>query len=192
MKIGLLTDSIRDQSTGIGYYAMDVIREMTTLDKKNKYFYIDFLETQFNKEKFKRLHNPFPYFKTYNWHNYIPLISRNLNVDYIINFSSVPHLVPFKQKEIFFVYDISWYLYPEYHPKSRVLFYKSLFRNSLRNSYKIVVDSISTKNDLVNIFSTNSEKISVIYPPFSDTIKDVKKIKYDITYPYILYICTLE
>ena len=192
MKIGLITDSIREQSTGIGYYATDVIREVRNLGKENDYTYLDFLETRFNKEKFIKLNNPFPYFKTYNWHNYIPLITRKLDLDYIFNFSAVPHIIPFRQKEIFFVYDISWYLYPEYHPKSRVLFYKFLFKSSLNNSFKIVVDSVSNKNDLVNIFNTSAKKITVVYPPFTDKLKEIKNIQYEINYPFILFIGTME
>lgn len=192
MKIGLITDSIRDQSTGIGYYAKDVITELMKMDKKNEYFFIDFLQTEFNSQKLIKLKNPFKYFKTYLWHNHIPFKAQKVDIDLILNFSACPHFFPFKQKEIFFVYDISWYLYPEYHPKSRVLFYKYFFKQCLKNSNKIVVDSLSTKNDLINYFNIPKEKMFVIYPPFKDTTKDIKTIPYIIDSPYILFIGTME
>src|SRR5262249_1824513 len=79
-----------------------------------------------------------------------------------------------------------------YHPRSRVLFYKFIFKRCLLNCYKIVVDSVSTKNDLINIFNISEEKIEVIYPSFIDKLKEPKKIQYDINYPYFLFIGTLE
>jgi glycosyltransferase involved in cell wall biosynthesis len=192
MKIGIVTDSIRDKSTGIGFYARDVVRRLLEMDKTDEYVFIDYLTTEFNQNRLLKINNPFSYFKTYLWHNYLPTKIRKTDVDVVLNFSAVPHVVPFKCKELFFVYDISWYLYPEYHPKSRVLFYKTFFRQCLRNSHKIVVDSSSAKDDLVKIFSVPEDKIHIIFPPFTDTINTIDKIKYDISTPYILFIGTLE
>jgi len=192
MKIGIITDSIRDQSTGIGFYAKDVVTSLMEADKKNEYFFIDFMQTTFNKEILIKINNPFKYFKTYLWHNYIPFKTKNIDADVILNLSACPHFFPFPQKEIFFVYDISWYLYPKYHPTSRVLFYKFFFKKCLKNSKTIVVDSISTKNDLIKYFEIPAEKIYVIYPGYKDNTRDVKKIKYAIDFPYILFIGTME
>src|SRR5438046_1859589 len=107
-KIGIITDSIRNQSTGIGFYSKDIIQEILRCDNKNEYFFMDYLKSNFNKDNLVIIKNPFKYFKTYLWHNYIPLMTRRFNMDYIFNFSACPHFIPFRQKEIFFVYDVSW------------------------------------------------------------------------------------
>jgi glycosyltransferase involved in cell wall biosynthesis len=192
MKIALITDCIRDNSTGIGFYTKDVAKELIKNDKKNEYIFVDYQVNNFNKDKLFKINNPFKIFKTYLWHNWIPFKTRNFNVDLIINFTSVPHFLPFKQKEIFFVYDISWYLYPEYHPKSRVLFYKAFFKTCIDNSIKIVADSQSAKEDLIKYFSISKNKISVIYPSIPRIIKEGVQPKVNIDTPYILYIGTLE
>lgn len=192
MKIGIISDSIREKATGIGFYTKDLVTEILRLNNSLDYTFIDYISTTYNDKHLTQINNPFKYFKTYLWHNWLPLRSRQIEVDYIFNFSAVPHLFPFKQKEIFFVYDISWYLYPEYHPKSRVLFYNLFFKHSLKHANKIVVDSVSTKNDLVTKFSIDKQKIFVIYPSYKDTTPTLKITKFNINYPYLLYIGTLE
>src|SRR5438034_9217235 len=121
MKIGVITDSIREQSTGIGFYAREVVLELLKKDKRNEYFYIDYLKTSFNQDHFVYINQPLRYYKNTSWHAFLPYRIRKYDFDIILNFSACPHFLPYKQKEIFFVYDISWYLYPEYHPKSRVI-----------------------------------------------------------------------
>jgi glycosyltransferase involved in cell wall biosynthesis len=192
MKIGIVTDSIRKNSTGIGIYSKDIVNRLIKTDKKNDYFFIDYLETDFNNEDIMEIKNPFKYFKTYSWHSYMPYKTRDLKANYIINFSAVPHFVPFRQREIFFVYDISWYLYPEYHPKTRVLFYKTFFKRTLENSYKIVTDSNSAKEDLIKYFSVAENKISVIYPSVPSIAGTDQKNNVKIKEPFLLFIGTLE
>src|SRR5258706_16462956 len=105
MKIGIITDSIRQQSTGIGFYAKDFINKLLKNEAKNDYIFIDYVKTDFNKNAMLEIKNPFIFFKTYLWHNYLPFKTKNISVDYILNFSGCPHFFPFRQKEIFFVYD---------------------------------------------------------------------------------------
>ncbi len=192
MNIAIVTDSIRKNATGIGFYAQDIASKIVKKNIENNYTFLDYATTSFNKNHLTLINNPFTFFKTYLWHNFLPLKTKSLNVDYICNLSAVPHLIPFRQKEIFFVYDISWYLYPEYHPLSRVLFYKATFQNCLKKSSRIVVDSLSTQNDLVTIFHIPKEKISIVYPTVLHIPKDNKPRTYSFAFPYMLYIGTLE
>lgn len=191
MKLALITDSIRTQSTGIGFYTKDIIDALLKEKGKKEYIFIDYTETSFNKNQLLQIKNPFKFFKTYLWHSYLPFKLKK-DFDYIFNFSACPHPFPYKQKEIFFVYDISWYLFPKYHPASRVLFYKLFFKICLQNSYKIVVDSISTKEDLIKFFDTPPEKISIIYPTLPKNTMMQKKNNMNIDFPYFLFIGTLE
>lgn len=192
MRIGIITDSIREQSTGIGFYTKELITELLTIDKDNEYYFVDYLRTSFNQERLIPINNPFIFFKTYLWNNYLPYSSRNINLDYIFSVSGSPHILPFKTKEIFFVHDISWYLYPKHHPISRVLFYKLTYKKCLESCCKIVAVSENTKLDLIKHFNVPDNKIYVIYPTFKKNIKDVSKIKYELKFPYILFVGTLE
>ena len=67
MKVGIITDSIREQSTGIGYYAKGVILQLIKIDKHNKYFYIDYQKTLFNQDNLVYINQPFKYYKNTSW-----------------------------------------------------------------------------------------------------------------------------
>lgn len=193
MKIGLITDSIREKSTGIGYYSKNLIINLLKTDKVNKYFFIDYIKNDFNHKSLILVKNSFKnFFKTYSWHNILPLKTRKLDLDYILNLSGCPHLFPFRQKEVFFVYDLSWLVMPETHTQSRVLTYKLLFNKTIKNSYKIVVISQSTKKDLVKYYKIPENKILLIYPCLPKQAKIEVKPKNITKSPYILFIGTLE
>ena len=192
-KIGIITDSIREKKTGIGYYSENLTNALLKFDKKNKFYFIDYEKNDFNRQNLIFVKNPFQnFFKTYTWHNILPLITRKLDLDYIFNLSGCPHLFPFKQKEFFFVYDLTWLVMPETHTQSRVLIYKLLFNKTVRNSYKIVVISQSTKRDLVKYYKVPENKILLIYPRLPKQAKIEVKPKIDTKIPYILFIGTLE
>lgn len=189
MKIGLITDNITDKPTGIGNYAKNFIDILYKTDKNNEHYIIDYKDNIYNTNNIK-INNPFKLIKSYSWHNYLPLQMQKYNLDYIFNFSGCPHYLPYKEKEIFFVYDISWYLYPEYHPYKRVLYHKLLFKHTINNSAFIIVDSYSTKNDIVKYFEADKDKISIVYPYYKNNIKEDNTVA--INQPYLLYVGTLE
>jgi glycosyltransferase involved in cell wall biosynthesis len=191
MTIGLITDSIRNDSTGIGYYTKTVIESLIKNKKKNEYVYIDFQETKFNKGELLKVNNPFKFLKTYLWHNYLPYKLRESTLDVVYNFSGTPHLFPYKQNEVFFVYDISWFLYPRFHKFGRVLFYKLLFKRNLQFAKLLVTDSNHAKNELIKNFNIKENKIVVSYPGLN-YIKNIKKPNLVLSFPYLLFVGTIE
>lgn len=192
MKIGIITDSIREQSTGIGYFTKDIVTKLLKIDATNEYFFIDCLKTDFNKERLIFVDYSFKYYKNILWHALLPKKIRNRELDFILNFTGTPHFLGYRQKEIFFVYDISWYLFPQFHPKSRAAMYKWAIKRSLKNCFKIVTISESTKQDLINVFHIPENKIEIIYPSFTKNTDTNKEMKNKPDHPYILFISTLE
>lgn len=191
MKLGIIIDSIRNEMTGIGNYTKNLcigIQKYKNIDIN----YIDYEENNFNKEGLIKVNNPFPFFKTYLWYNYLPSQLNKLNFDYVLNTSGGPHILPYKYKEIFFVYDLTWLTVQEAHPYSRVLIFKVLFSKTIKSCYKIVVISQSTKLDLMKYYHVPENKITVIYPSFSKVDTRAHKPKIQIKKPYILYLGTLE
>lgn len=191
MKLGIITDSVHNNLTGIGNYTESLcisINKYKNIDIK----YIDYEENDFNKEKLIKISNPFPFLKTYLWHNYLPLRLNKTNFDYVLNTSGCPHIFPYKCKEILFVYDLSLFIEPRTHPLSRVILYKLLLGKTIKNCHKIVVISQSTKLDLIRYYHVPENKITIIYPSFSRTNIDQQKPKIQIKKPYILYLGTLE
>lgn len=191
MKLGIITDGVRNEMTGIGNYTKNLCIGIQKY-KNVAINYIDYEENNFNKECLIKVHNPFPFFKTYLWYNYLPLQLNKVNFDYVLNTSGGPHIPPYKYKEIFFVYDLTWLVVREAHPCSRVLIYKVLFGKTIKSCYKIVVISQSTKLDLIKYYHVPENKITVIYPSFAKVNTRAHKPKIRIKKPYILYLGTLE
>lgn len=191
MKIGIVTDSVHSKITGIGNYTKNLCISI----KKNKNInvnYIDYEKNKFNKKNLIKINNPFPFLKTYLWHNYLPVRLNKMNFDYILNISSCPHILPYKYKEIFFVYDLSLFIVPKTHPYTRVLIYKLLFSKTVKNCHKIIVISQNTKLDLMKYCHVPENKITIIYPSFFKVNTRAHKPKIQIKKPYILYLGTLE
>ena len=193
MKIGIITDSIREKSTGIGYYSKNLIINLLKTDKENKYFFIDYIKNDFNRKSLILIKNPFQnFFKTYTWHNTLPFQLRKLDVEFIFNLSGVPHLLNFRQREIFVIYDLSATLFPQFHTWWRVLLNKLLLKRNLKNAYKIVAISENTQRDIVKYFKIPEDKILTIYPSLPPQAKIEIKPKIPLKTPCILYIGTLE
>jgi glycosyltransferase involved in cell wall biosynthesis len=192
MKILLITDSITECMTGIGVYTKNFISKLAKLETDNNYKLLDYRDFNLPNFQTEIIKNNFKFLKTYTWHNILPLKIKNLPYDTIFNFSGCPHLFPYKQSEVFFVYDISWLLFPKQHRLGRVLIFKLLFGRSLRNAKIIVVDSEHTKRDLIEYKKVSENKIFVIYP-FLPTPAEIEK-KPDLlnSEKFILFLGTLE
>ncbi|MEI6690275.1 MAG: glycosyltransferase family 1 protein [bacterium] len=189
-KIGIISDSIRDQSTGIGYYAREVAKQIK-INYPN-ILYIDYQRNSFNKLNLLLIPLFTRYFKTYSWAHLLPFNIRKTEVEYVINLTGIPHYLKYNQKEVFFVYDISWLLFWWTHPLSRVIFNLLFFRKTVTSCYKIAVISQNTKNDLIKYYHVPEDKIRIIYPNLPKPPSAEKKPSSDISNNYILYVGTIE
>lgn len=193
-RIGLVVDSIRDNSVGTGNYAKAIISQFKKYDKKNEYYYIDYERNEFNKSNLVLLDNPFKILKTYLWHLFLPPRLKKYKYDFIIDFVTSPFLFSANQKIILVVYDLTLHLFSKTHPFNRVLFDKLFFKNSLKRVYKIIVPSESTKRDLMKYYSVSEDRIMVIFIPikYTPVNKSLISKKVNFNYPFILNINTIE
>lgn len=98
------------------------------------------------------------------------------------------------------IHDLVYLLQPEYVPESHQAFLKSIVGQALQQATAIVVNSHSTKNDIVEAYAYDGAKIKVI-PPAVDHVQyqptdreqiDTAKKKYGIKGDYLLFLSTLE
>lgn len=143
--------------------------------------------------------NHFSILKTYLWYPYLVINLKSCNLDLIHNPAQIPTIFKFKQKNVVTVHDIITLIYPEKHPFKRQLLYKFLLPRTLKNADKIITVSEHTKNDLIKYFHISGEKIKVIhngvsqkFKPLNDTQISEVKNKYNLDFPFILYVGTLE
>lgn len=104
-------------------------------------------------------------------------------------------------KMVVMVHDLVFMRFPEHRGKKLSNYYLKRHKIAIQNCQKIIVPSMSTKLDLINLLDANAKKI-VLIPEAADErfkpIKDPKKIKqiisqyFDPSFKYILSVGTLE
>ena len=101
----------------------------------------------------------------------------------------------FKQKYIITIHDLTLFITPKESKSGRPTFYKLFYPRTLRTADKIIADSNSTKRDLINYFNVPEEKIRVILLAADEKFKALNnekinevKQKYNLKYPFILYV----
>jgi glycosyltransferase involved in cell wall biosynthesis len=191
--------------TGVTTYLYNLIKNMISVDNKNRYELLYRLSLNFknyNFEKFnsnsvsiRNTHIPnriFEYFYTFNRHR-VPLLDGMFNTADVF-FSTVYFVPCIKKSVVSVVYDITPFKIDEYSNEREML--KIRLRNVIKYSNHIITISNSTKNDLCNFFNMDEKKISVTYLAASDIYTVMNKVlvdnylksKYHIDSGYILYV----
>jgi glycosyltransferase involved in cell wall biosynthesis len=105
-----------------------------------------------------------------------------------------------KDKSIITVHDIIALKFPEYCSTENYLYFNFFLPRSIQNATKIIAVSHTVKNDILQKFNIDSEKIKVIYPGINDIFRtspsleklaEVKK-KYHLPQKFILYVGNIE
>lgn len=105
-----------------------------------------------------------------------------------------------KGKRVVTVFDLTFLLFPQYHPRLRVMIFKNFFSKSLELADRIIAISENTKRDLMHLMQVPEEKIVVTPLAASEIFKPVvvqeaSRIlsRYGITFrDYLLYVGTIE
>ena len=201
MKIGIISEPLNRSLTGVGNYTYNLIKELNKLNKTKESFYLinsehDEFFTKINEIIIK---NPFKVLKTYAWYPFLVIKLWDHDLDVIQNSSQVPTFLKFKQKYIITVHDLTPFITPKESKFGRPLIYKLLFPRTLKTADKIITVSNSTKKDLINHFDIPEKKIRVIFEAADEKFKPLnnEKIseteqKYNLNFPFILYVGTLE
>lgn len=103
-------------------------------------------------------------------------------------------------KTIITVHDLSFIRLKKTHGKLQTWYLNNFTKMSCKKANKIIAVSENTKNDIVNCYGINADKIKVIYNGISNNFKIIEDIelqnvirqKYSLPHKYILYVGTLE
>ncbi|MDD3245398.1 MAG: glycosyltransferase family 1 protein [Methanosarcina sp.] len=206
MEIGIISATLRhNHRTGVPNYVFNLIEGLNRIKSKKDNFYLVNYE---HNILFSDLHeiickNPLNNIsQMYLWYCYMVLNinSQNCNIDLIHNPFQIPTYFKFKkQRYIITIHDLTPILFSKTHSLKRSLVYKLLLPKTLKTADKIIADSNSTKDDLVNYFNLPENKIKVIYLAADNKfniLKDTEiqsiKHKYNLNLPFVLYVGTLE
>ncbi|ABR55980.1 MAG: hypothetical protein PWP15_87 [Methanothermococcus sp.] len=205
MKIGIISDRLNRPLTGIGNYVYNLINELSKIDKENICL-INYEENNLfpdlNRIFIKNPFEEFPKRPFYFWHLFLNyyLNKKKLDLDIIHSPENSSLFTKLKnQLKIITVYDVIPLQFPETYAKITVFRYKLLFSKTLNTSNKIISISHHTKQDLIKHFKISEDKIKVIHLAANENYKPLKeneinniKQKYNLNYPFILYVGTLE
>ena len=156
--------------TGVAIYAKGYITKLK--DTQNKYFLLiqndekdyDNLENQnifIIRLKYKIFRNFF--FRTLMEQIYIPYLSIKMKIDVV---HSMHYSFPFFLfcKRVISVHDMTFFLFPEYHVKIKVIYFRFFIKLIPYFADKIVFVSKSTQSDFLQQFpKTDRSKIEQIY-----------------------------
>ncbi|PJA56011.1 hypothetical protein CO165_00510 [Candidatus Roizmanbacteria bacterium CG_4_9_14_3_um_filter_33_18] len=215
MKIGIDITSLAYRGFGVTNYTYNLVKELLTIDKTNDYhlFYSSFHNSKnFSYlDEFKRLGGivhkyniPLPLLQ-FLWIKFelfpIEWLIGKMDVFYFSDFSRSPLLSG--TKGVTTVHDLVWKIYPQYHEQKIVNAHSIKLEKTINHGDTILVDSMSTKKDLIKYFSKiNKEKIQVVYPgigeQFRSKIKDqrsktiLKKYEIETDSKFLLYVGAIE
>jgi glycosyltransferase involved in cell wall biosynthesis len=200
-------------NTGISYYTANLVSHLIGLKPE---FQWRFFAVPERVAKEVNIKNPERDFKTIIDPWFLPPrltslllqapLSCLLTVEKFVGASDLFHCTNFstysqkRGKKILTVHDVSFFLFPEYHPLMRRLTFKAFFPRSLDQADHIITDSNSTKRDLVDYFHVPAEKITTIHLGVDETFVPVSEreaapilSKHGIRFgKYLLYVGTVE
>jgi len=201
----------RGTQTGVEEYTTNLLANMLGLnpDLKFKLFYNGYKKIKLNYNWLKlpnvelvQFNIPNKFLDTSLYFLNYPKIDKLLKgVDVFFS----PHIflsaVSKKCKTITTFHDLSFEKYPEFYSAHKNYWHFSMNpKRQARRADKIIAVSESTKNDLVELYKINPDKIKVIYSGinselqimnYESRIMEVKE-KYNLPENYILYLGTLE
>jgi len=187
--------------TGIGSYFERLIDKTSDLsENKITIFHsgIKKFQNYKNVEEKESINILSSSYKKILWENInlpIYIFKDNPSIFYSINFS-IPFILPKNLRVIATVYDLIWYLFPQYFPRTTVKAAVCRIKRTISRSNIIVTDSENTKKDLMQYFKCPLEKIRVVYPGIdikkycnidSEFTKRVFK-KYNISCQYFVWV----
>jgi glycosyltransferase involved in cell wall biosynthesis len=199
--------------SGVSQYTYNLLDNIFKIDKQNQYklFYNSSQDISENLPKFDYPNVEFYGFKYPNkllnsaflLLNYpkIEKMIKSADLFFIpnLNFCSLTEKMP----KALTIHDLSFERYPDFFSRKQRLWHKLLNPKRLsEQSQKIITDSQSTKNDLIDLYNLAPEKIRVIYPGINhETYKPLDKSlpkfrqckeKYNLPEKFILYLGTIE
>ncbi len=190
MKIGIDYTPAINQNAGIARYVSNLVENLLKIDNNNQYIRYNFFEK----------YPPQP-LKTF----FFLLSYLNLSPDFLTKEVDIIHSTDFvlpaskKKKSVITIHDLIFLKFSQLYTSKNLLYMKRMAAFSANRADKIIADSESTKQDIIELLQIKEEKIKVVYPGIEERFKPANKQeialtskKYNLPQNYILNIGTIE
>lgn len=212
-KVKILIDAsgIVNKTTGVGQYSLQLLKALSKIDDKNEYFIV--LQQTLkdthpiynlrNKSNFYLIKGNTPSVGPKKQFYYYKLLRRNcFKFDLLHSLNSELPLYC-NIKTIVTIHDLKYIKYPQFFinfSKIKLQYLKYIIKKGVEKADKIITVSQSTKNDIINLFGINQDKITVIYEASNLELYSNNKLynvdisnnnileKFFIKKPYLLYV----
>lgn len=210
MKIGIDYTAALKQSGGIGRYTRGLITALAELDRQNQYLLMHAPDSPPTRLQFFQPYSNFSHkryplperWMTIGWHRFhlpIPVETFTHSIDL---FHSPNFILPpvRRAKTLLTVHDLSFIRHPQGAVDRLRRWLEKVVPRSLARANHVLADSESTKRDLIEIFSVNSGKITVVgagveprFQPITDPAQQQRVSKrYQLPEKFVLSVGTLE
>lgn len=193
----------KPKKTGVEWYSYHLIEEFKKLDRRNQYFLYtnkplaDALKICPSNFKEIVLKWPIPRSWTIGRLSWEMKFGKYRPDVLFVPAHTLPLLNP--KKSIVTIHDIGFEHFPEAYHWADKLYHKLIIQIIKRAASKIITVSEFTKRDIIQTYKIPAEKIFVVhngydnkkYKPQLDT-REILKNKYQIDFPYILFVGRLE
>lgn len=167
MKVVVLADSIATQQTGIHRYGTLLVKHLADQRDRVKLSLITphYLQQFLVPQLVVPIHRFIPQHLRLRQLFLLGKKVMKLKPDVVIELAHFgPFGLPASVAKVTVVHDVTPITFPQYHDRASVLFHRYLFPGVLRQSDMIITNSMTTRNDLIEILSLNETKLEVFYP----------------------------
>lgn len=200
MRIAIDARLIHYRPGGIAEYTRHLITELAALDPQSEYSVLHHVRAQENltpAPNFKRINIFTPsHHRLERWSLAAELLPRRLNLLHS------PDLIPpawGAQHRVITVHDLHFLHYPQYMTAESLRYYRDQAQWAVRTADHILVDSVATRQDLIDLLHVPAEKMTVhmlgVTPEFKPlpeaVVQDCRR-RYGLPSSYLLFVGTYE
>jgi glycosyltransferase involved in cell wall biosynthesis len=206
MRIGIDATALPSQPVGAGNYIINLIRALSRLDSEHKFVVFaqdsrrDLFEgLQASRLEWVWLAGKHPALRLVWEQTAFPGLVRQFRLDLL---HSLHYTRPFNLpcKSVVTFHDMTFFLFPGLHTRSKRLFFPLAIRLSARTADALIADSESTRQDALRLLKVPPDKIFTVplgvdesFHPVSDALLlDGVRRKYNLPARFILYVGLVE
>ena len=211
MRIGIDIRAVGYQRTGDETYTLQLIKSLEKIDSENQYFLYTDVSSEKEVKKVKqllsltngnfRIISVSPSQKMF-WTMYsLPKQAKKDKLDILHVQYITPLFLSKNIKLVTTIHDVSFTRFPEFINKKDLFLLRLFIKMSLKRADKIIAVSKFTRNEIIDVYKIDENKVAVIYnggvaEEFKKSIsnEDVLEFrkKYGIMKSYLLFLGTLQ